>query len=624
MNDRSSIRLPSDSTLSEIAPVHKQPIGAVALDVNGRMAVGSYDGCVSIWERHNDTMICRSNRYVHAKGVNAVAFDPKGELVASGGSDGIAVIAHTGDSTRCVIVHHPVDVECLVFSPDGSRLFTGATNGEGRIWRCSDGKLLCNLHHGKTVGAATNFKGMLATGCNDRKIRLFRWEDGKPIVSCEVAEQPIKSLASCQGGLAFGSHDGLVRWVDDQLNYVGMIAEFPTTPKALASISISRLCIGAYDQTISIVDVRLGIAGIEAKVVKTWRHPSAWAHALATQGDLLAIGSFHAVPAVWRIKEDASESPTITPLCTGNAASIGISAVAIVSGGQLLVAGDEGEVLQVQFPSSHGGTPTIPRSIRAVCSVDAGVTDIKSLDDGFVVSTWDGRIERFSMDGQRVWRAKWASGELVGACPVLKIDIDPLSRRIIAGLYTGGAAFFCADSGGCLGEMPEATGAIKSVAVKGDIFAVTGRYDPIRVGCTSDQAIKSRLALGTPVSDFVAISPFSQPNESGRLAVVASNNEVWMVDVSRGALELDIVHKGGASRLPVKALAFVSPDTVLAGDYDGCIVLHRIGKSSRTVLQVDCRLGISALTLTEQGVVWASFDGTIGLVSFSQIQNISY
>jgi hypothetical protein len=162
----------------------------------------------------------------------------------------------------------------------------------------------------------------------------------------------------------------------------------------------------------------------------------------------------------------------------------------------------------------------------------------------------------------------------------------------------------------------EATGAVKSVDIRDDVFAVTGRYDPLRIGDAITGTIRARLNLATPVSDVVSISPFASVSRA-RIAVSAAANEIWMVDLYRDQhdWELRVVHRSGGNHLPVKALLWISEDTVLAGDYAGNIVEHRLHHPSTLLMKVPCRLGISSLSLDDQGKIsYATFDGEIGLM----------
>jgi outer membrane protein assembly factor BamB len=214
-----------------------------------------------------------------------------------------------------------------------------------------------------------------------------------------------------------------------------------------------------------------------------------------------------------------------------------------------------------------------------------------------VVGTWDGVVARLS-GAREIWRARWPDslgGEQRAPSPVLRVSRD--AERVLAGTYTHGWVCFQEADGQPLWHSTEATGAVKCVDIRDDVFAVTGRYDPLRIGDAITGTIRARLNLATPVSDVVSISPFASASRA-RIAVSAAANEIWMVDLygDQNDWELRVVHRSSGNRLPVKALLWISEDTVLAGDYAGSIVEHRLNYPSTLLMKAPCRLGISSLS----------------------------
>lgn len=79
----------------------------------------------------------------HAEKVNSVAFSPDGSLLASGSSDGRVRLWRTNDGSLLQILEgHSDDVRSVTFTPDGDRLASGSEDGTVRIWSVSDGSLL--------------------------------------------------------------------------------------------------------------------------------------------------------------------------------------------------------------------------------------------------------------------------------------------------------------------------------------------------------------------------------------------------------------------------------------------------------------------------------------------------
>jgi WD40 repeat protein len=561
----------------------------------------SYDGCLGLWKRVGGQPTLETLFYLHDKGVNCVAASPAGAELATGGSDGIAciVIPESGQASRC---SHPGDVECLAFSEDGRLLFSGGTDGFGRVFDVKTGRIRLAIKHGKTVGAACRHPNpaLLVTGCNDRKLRLIKWEDGEVIAVSDAHTGPVKALAVCRIGILSTGHDQRLLLHDFDLGNPRELARFSTTPKSIATEPDSNsVWIGVYDQRL----LRYGCYGNELRLELSFRSSRFWAHGLAAGSNCAVIGSFDGSPLVCAATGGHHD---ILPPVSSTAVPC-ISTALAEKGGSVLVAGDSGEIYSVRSESQE-------RSI--VASMGEAITSMVGDRHDLVVGTWDGVVARLS-GAREIWRARWPDslgGEQRAPSPVLRVSRD--AERVLAGTYTHGWVCFQEADGQPLWHSTEATGAVKCVDIRDDVFAVTGRYDPLRIGDAITGTIRARLNLATPVSDVVSISPFASASRA-RIAVSAAANEIWMVDLygDQNDWELRVVHRSSGNRLPVKALLWISEDTVLAGDYAGSIVEHRLNYPSTLLMKAPCRLGISSLSLDGRGKIsYATFDGEIGLM----------
>jgi WD40 repeat protein len=573
---------------------HQAVVSAVALAGDGTVLSVGYDGALVV-SRVGDTRVTPLCRFdLHAKGVNCVALSPDGRLAVTGGSDSAACLVSLEDG-QVRRLEHPGDVECAVFSRDGRWLLTGGTNGEARIWETASCQLLCVVVHGGTVGASCTRGELFVTGCNDFRLRTID-PDGQVRAALVAAELPIKAVVNTRLGVVLSSHDCTIRLVDLDHGATRILAQRSTTPKALAATDDGRaVWVGCYDQTVS----RLELDGAAGDGVASIRLEMGWAHGLAARGQLLAVGSFDAAPLVLDVS-----GPVPRLLDDRRRRVPCISALVPAGPGRVVVGGDSGLLRERSLAGDAEA-----EKVRG--EAPSAVTGLCRVGDDLVVCTWGGEVFRLR-GGERLWSASWPGPR--ADAPVLCIDAD--ERFVIAGLYTGGTVAFDAGDGRWLWRQSEATGAVKDVGLHGPYYAATGRYDPLRIGRAQDGDVLAWLPLDTPVSDVVSFCPYPRPGQPPRLAVTARDNEVWMVDVQGGTgrLHLEIVHRGDGHTLPVKALAWLDGDTVVAGDYAGRVQLHRLGMPSQTLAVLNSRLGVSALAVLGSALVWSTFDGQTGIL----------
>lgn len=282
-------------------PAGMNSIYAVSLSRDGQFAACGRANQVFLYHiptgrmvgRLTDPAILNSGIYTqpgvaHLDSVNALAFSPQGDRLASGGFQEIKlwrrpqnVIARTQelpssartfaispDGTRVAVVPHEVNavqiwirdgslertlegftqpVTSVRFTRDGARLVAGAADNTVRVWNVADGAALGQLNLPQPVAALTLVASdaQVAVAANDNAIRIYALPTSaepvapEPAATWEGNSQPVAALETvgAEGNQVLsGSADGTARlWqlgggLQRQFDHGGPIAAIAVRP----------------------------------------------------------------------------------------------------------------------------------------------------------------------------------------------------------------------------------------------------------------------------------------------------------------------------------------------------------------------------------------------------------
>jgi WD40 repeat protein len=197
---------------------HEGGATAVAFNPDGtRLYSGGYDGKVREWDVSHRTLAQVLNG--PQKPIWTLDVSRDGARLAAGSEDaGIYLWNLVQPGPPKVLRGHERNVWEVRFSPDGKQLASGSFDRTARLWDAATGKLqrTLNGHAQAVVGLAFSPNGrILATSGDDSTIRFWRTDTGAPLRTIKVGNHTYK--------LSF-SHDG--RWLASGGRALGGIGTF--------------------------------------------------------------------------------------------------------------------------------------------------------------------------------------------------------------------------------------------------------------------------------------------------------------------------------------------------------------------------------------------------------------
>ncbi|XP_072013156.1 WD repeat and SOCS box-containing protein 1-like [Amphiura filiformis] len=213
---------------------HKDGIREMAFNPDGSLMLvsASADHTLKVWDMKDDGNMVKTLRE-HQKPVISCSFSPNGKVMASVGSNKMAILWDMTSSITLIhrLIGHHHDIVGCHFSTDGALLATASWDARVCVWDPYTGEVLQQLHHVfpplPTVfagGANNNFvRGVafspdgshIATVCDDKYVRFWSlWETSDPEVVYPL-ENALACTYSPDGAvLAAGTRCGQVKFLE--------------------------------------------------------------------------------------------------------------------------------------------------------------------------------------------------------------------------------------------------------------------------------------------------------------------------------------------------------------------------------------------------------------------------
>ena len=180
--DDGSVRLLDGETAEEWAVLrgHTDVVRSIAFSPDGRRLVSSgQDRQIMLWDAIEGVPI-RSLGRSGSNPVQVVAFSPGGEQVAIGEISGnpheIVLVDPATGNIRSLLAGHSSGVNALAFSPDGQTLATAGSDRTIKLWNLKDGKERAALAEGVGSVRSISFSpdgDWLAYAGNDLTVKVW-------------------------------------------------------------------------------------------------------------------------------------------------------------------------------------------------------------------------------------------------------------------------------------------------------------------------------------------------------------------------------------------------------------------------------------------------------------------
>jgi WD40 repeat protein len=201
--DAEALTIGVQATVGDGAEPEKAPASAVEGLVQALM-----------YHRHLATL------HGHTSGVESLGFSPDGSRIVTGARDWTARLWDAGTGAPTATLNgHLGPVIAVAFAPDGTRVATASEDGTARVWRARDGELLRTLegHSAGLTSVTFSLDGTcIATGSWDRSARVWAADDGRLLARFDGHAGPVSNVRFSPDSmlLATASQDNSVRLWD--------------------------------------------------------------------------------------------------------------------------------------------------------------------------------------------------------------------------------------------------------------------------------------------------------------------------------------------------------------------------------------------------------------------------
>ena len=594
---------------------HTDKVNALTVLPDGRLASGSDDKTIRLWDPKTSKEIVRLEG--HTCGVRALAVLPDGRLASGAGSliqsDDNAIRlwdSKTGTETAR-LEGHSDGVGALAVLPDG-RLASGSRDNTIRLWDTKSGKETARLegHANEVTALAVLPDGRLASGSgagsliqsdeDDNTIRLWDPKTGAETARLEGHTRGVRALAALPDGrLASGagsliqSDDNTIRlWDPETGTETARLEGHTDEVNALMVLPDGRLASGSRDNTIRLWDPK------SAKGMVLLEGHTDKVNALAVLSDgRLASGAGSLIqPHDNTIRLWDPKTGAETARLEGHAR--GVNALAVLPDGRL-ASGSRDKTIRVWDTMTGAETGRLEGHT-------SWVTALAPLSDGRLASgSWDNTI--------RLWDTKTGTetGRLEGHTSGVTVLATLPDGRLASGSNDNTIRLWDPKTGAETARLKGHTSGIRALATLPDGQLASGSWDnTIRLWDPKTGAETARLEGHTSGVAVLATLPDGRLASGAGSLVQSDDNTIRLWDSKTGAETARL--EGHTDE--VNALVVLPDGRFASGSRDRTIRLWDQKTGAETARLEGHARGVNALALLTDGrLASGSRDRTIRL-----------
>jgi WD40 repeat protein/serine/threonine protein kinase len=477
--EESSYQLDSSNYLLAVAAYDNRDISGA------RLRLDTIQSKHRGWEWHYMRRQCTGGIFTlhgHTASVDCVAFSPDGTRIITGSTDRTAKVwdARTG-SPQLELKGHTGGVRSVAFSPDGTRIVTGSFDQTAKVWdaRAGTPQLELKGHTNAVYSVAFSPDGTrIVTGSWDQTAKVWDARAGTPQLELKGHTGWVFSAAFSPDGtrVVTGSDDRTARVWDARTGTPQL--ELKGHTRGVYSVAFSpdgtRIVTGSIDHTAKVWDAGTGTPQLELRGHTGY----VWSVAFSPDGTRIVTGSFDQTARVW-------EARTGTPQLELKGHTSAVLSVAFSPDGTRIVTGSADWTAKVW--DARSGTPQLELKGHT-----AGVLSVAFSLDGTRIVTgsadhtakvWDARtgtpqLELKGHTGGPSWFARSPGRTLVVTSGVSSVAFSPDGTRVVTGSIDHTAKVWDARTGTPQLELKGHTDWVRSVAFSPDgTRIVTGTDD---------------------------------------------------------------------------------------------------------------------------------------------------